>query len=117
LVIFKGKAILIHAWADTKSSWKLRLLEFLNNRHAKVVRSAVRTGRLYPQGDIPCTHFYYQLSRPQDHSPAGRIKYFKNTLTPLQIKPAAFRLVAQCLNRLRHRLLASLMINNYCYIR
>jgi hypothetical protein len=31
---------------------------FLDNRHMKVVRlSAVRTGRLYPPGKIPGTHF------------------------------------------------------------
>jgi hypothetical protein len=31
---------------------------FLDNRHMKVVRlSALRTGRLYPPGKIPGTHF------------------------------------------------------------
>jgi len=31
---------------------------FQDIRHMKVVRlSAVRTGRVYPPGNIPCTHF------------------------------------------------------------
>ena len=40
----------------------------------KVVRlSALRTGRLYPSGNIPDTHLCERLSLPQDHSAAGRI--------------------------------------------
>ena len=30
--------------------------------------SALCTGRLYPQGNIPGTHFCYRLSRPQGHN-------------------------------------------------
>ena len=45
----------------------------------KVVRSARRTGRLYPPGNIPGTHFCYRLSRPQGHSVAGRIMSIKNS--------------------------------------
>jgi hypothetical protein len=34
----------------------------------KVVRlSALRTARLYPQGNTPGTHFCWRLSRPQGH--------------------------------------------------
>jgi len=45
----------------------------------KMVRlSALRTGRLYPLGDIPGTNFYYRLSRPRGHSAAGRIMSSKN---------------------------------------
>jgi hypothetical protein len=56
----KGKANLLQAW---------RLSKFLDNRHLKVARcSAPRTGRLYPPGNIPGTHFCYRLSRPQGHS-------------------------------------------------
>ena len=46
----------------------------------KVVRlSDLRTGRLYPPGSIPGTHFCYRLSRPQGHSAAGRIVSMKNS--------------------------------------
>jgi hypothetical protein len=39
-----------------------------------VVRlSALRTGRLYPPGNAPVTHFCWKLSRPQGHSAIGRI--------------------------------------------
>ena len=57
--------------------------------------SALRIGHLYPQG----THF----SRPQDYSAAERIISIKITVAPWGIEPATFRLVAQCLNQLRHR--------------
>jgi len=41
----------------------------------KVVRlSALGTGRLYPQGNIPGTHF----CQPQGHSAAGRTMSMKN---------------------------------------
>jgi hypothetical protein len=40
--------------------------------------SALGTGRFYPPGDTPGTHFYYNLSRPQGHSAAGKIKSIKN---------------------------------------
>jgi len=50
----------------------------------KVVRlSALRTGRLYRPGNIPGTHFCYRLNRPQNHSPAGRIKSMKNHKDPI----------------------------------
>ena len=76
---------------------------FQDNRHMKVVRlSALRNGRLYHPGNIPGTHFCWRLSRPQGHSAAGRITSMKN-VTPSGIEPATFLIVAQCLNRLRHR--------------
>ena len=45
----------------------------------KVARlSALRTGRLYPPGNIPGTRFCYKLSRPQGHSAARRIVSMEN---------------------------------------
>ena len=44
-----------------------------------VMLSALRTGRLYPPGNIPGTHFCYRLSRPQGHSAARRITSMKNS--------------------------------------
>jgi hypothetical protein len=46
----KGKAIPLQTWTGPEGSRRLR--------HMKVVRlSAPRTGRLYPPGNIPGTHF------------------------------------------------------------
>ena len=71
---------------------------FQDSQHMKVLRSAVPTSRLYPSGNIPGTHFGYSLSRPRGHTAAGRIM----SMTLSVLKPATFRLVAQCLNQLRH---------------
>ena len=52
---------------------------FQDSRHMKVVSlSALSTGRFYPTGNIPGTHFCYRLSQPQGHSSAGRIVLKKN---------------------------------------
>jgi hypothetical protein len=53
---------------------------FQNNRQMKMVRlGALCTSRLYPPGNIPGTHFYWTLSRPQCYSAAGRIMSMKNS--------------------------------------
>ena len=52
---------------------------FQDNRHIMVIRlSALRTGRLYPPGNIPGTYFCWRLSKPQCHSAAWRIMSMKN---------------------------------------
>ena len=77
---------------------------FPDNRHIKVVKSsAIRTGRLYPPGTSPGTHSCWRLSRPQGHSADGRIKSMKYSSDFIRIEPTTFRVVAQCLNQLRHR--------------
>jgi hypothetical protein len=54
----KGKSIPLQSWTGPEGSRRLRLPEFLDNQHMKVVRlSTVRTGRLYPPGSVPGTHF------------------------------------------------------------
>ena len=64
------------------SPWGFQEVEaprFQDSRHMKVLRlPALRTGRFYPPGNIPGTHFCYRLSRPQGHSAAGRIMLMKN---------------------------------------
>jgi hypothetical protein len=58
----------------------LRLPEFLDNRHMKVLGlSALLTVRLYPPRNISGTHFCWRLSQPQGHSAARRIMSIKNS--------------------------------------
>jgi hypothetical protein len=56
----------------------------VKSQHMKLLRlSALSTGRLYPTGNIPGSHFRQRLCPPQDHSAAGRImsmKYFNDTI-------------------------------------
>ena len=58
---------------------RLRLPEFVDDQHMKVVRSALRTGRLYLPGDIHGTDFCQRSSRLQGHSATGRSKSMKKT--------------------------------------
>jgi hypothetical protein len=53
---------------------------FQDSRHMEVVRlSALRNRRLYPQINIPGTHFCQKLSKLQGHSAAGRFTSMKNS--------------------------------------
>jgi hypothetical protein len=60
--------------------------------------SASRTGRLYPPGNVPGTHFHEGLSRPQGHGTVGRKMSLKNPVTPPGIEAGTVRLVAQRIN-------------------
>ena len=60
--------------------WNLGFADFKTIGTRKVVRlSALRTGRLYPSGNTPVTHFCQSLSQSQGHSAAGRIISMKNS--------------------------------------
>jgi len=56
----------------------------------------------FTPGDIPGTHFCYTLCRPQGHSAAERIMLMKNSNDTIGNR-TRYRIVAQCLNQLRHR--------------
>ena len=69
----------------------------------KVVRlSALRIGRLYAPGNIPGTHLCKKLSQSRGHSAAERIMSTKNASDTIGNRTRD-RFVAQCLNKLRHR--------------
>jgi hypothetical protein len=52
---------------------------FQDKRHMKVVRSALRIGRLYPPENIRGTHFCCRSSQHQGHSGVGRFMSMKNS--------------------------------------
>ena len=83
----------------------LGLLEFEVRRISR--QSAQEGGkavtRLYTPGNICGTHLCYRLSLPCGHNAAGMIKSMKCRMISSGIEPAIFRLVAQCLNQLGHR--------------
>jgi hypothetical protein len=78
--------------------------------------SALCTCRIYSPGNTPGTHFCYRMNRPQCHNAAGKTTSMKrkSPMTLSEIQPATFRLIAQYLNQLHHRL-AVLIFNAQKY--
>ena len=53
----KGKTIPLQVWSGPEGSRKLRRPDFATTAQDGGTLSALRTGRLYPPGNTPGTHF------------------------------------------------------------
>ena len=83
--------------------WEFYVIEapiFQDSRHMKVVRSVLRTCRLYPQELILLLIFVRGWVDPRTVAWQEKLKI---PVPQSEIKPATFRLLAQYINRLRHR--------------
>ena len=76
----KDQAIPAQAYYRSRGFQEFRSPRFLDSRHVKVVTLSVAdTLYLYPRGNVPDTHFYWRLSRPQGNNAAEGILSMKSS--------------------------------------
>jgi hypothetical protein len=102
-VLEQGKLKLSHysPGQTLRAPGVLRLPEFLNNRHMKMVRSsALRTDRLNAQ-EISITHICQRLDRLQSHSASEGLSQLKIPMISPGIKPVESRVLRRILGCMR----------------
>ena len=104
------KSFPLQAWRGPDGSRRFRFPDSKQLVHENGNDSTLRTGRLYPQEIFLVVISVRGWINPRAIVRPKGLRQWKIPMTPPGIEPATFRLVAQFLNRLRHR------VSQYYYI-